>query len=45
MEDIDWVDMLKLRASYGETGNDGSVDFYGYMALYSMTQNANKGRL
>lgn len=39
----DQVNMLKLRASYGEVGNDASVDYYGYMALYAMEQNANVG--
>ena len=39
----DQINMLKLRASYGEVGNDASVDYYGYMALYAMEQNANKG--
>lgn len=43
MKEVSWVDMLKLRASYGEVGNDGSVGYYGYMALYSMAQNANQG--
>jgi hypothetical protein len=38
-EDI--VNFLKLRASYGEVGNDQSVGYYGYMALYSLAQNAN----
>ncbi|WP_170154410.1 SusC/RagA family TonB-linked outer membrane protein [Mangrovibacterium diazotrophicum] len=37
------VDYLKLRASYGEVGNDASVDYYGYMALYEVSQNANLG--
>lgn len=37
------VNMLKLRASYGEVGNDAGVGYYGYMALYGMVQNANKG--
>ncbi len=37
------VDYLKLRASYGEVGNDSSVGYYGYMALYDMNQNANLG--
>lgn len=37
------VNSLKLRASYGEVGNDASVDYYGYMALYGMAQNANIG--
>ena len=43
MEDVSWVDMLKLRASYGEVGNDASVGYYGHLALYGMAQNANKG--
>lgn len=36
MEDVDWVDMLKVKASFGEQGNDyllygsGSGDLYGY---------------
>ncbi len=37
------VDYLKLRVSYGEVGNDASVGYYGYMALYEMDQNANLG--
>lgn len=43
MEDVSWLDMLKLRASYGEVGNDASVGYYGHLALYTMAQNANKG--
>lgn len=39
----DVISSLKLRASYGEVGNDAGVGDYGYMALYSMDQNANKG--
>ncbi len=41
MKNIDWINMLKLRASYGEVGNDAGVDYYGYMALYSLAQNNN----
>lgn len=37
------INSLKLRASYGEVGNDAGVGYYGYMALYGMVQNANKG--
>lgn len=37
------VNSLKLRASYGQVGNDAGVSYYGYMALYGMDQNANKG--
>jgi len=40
---LDIVNMLKLRASYGEVGNDASVDYYAYMALYNLDQNANIG--
>lgn len=44
MKDITWVDNLKLRASYGETGNDaildsdGYSDYYPYQTLYSLGQ-------
>ncbi len=43
MQKYDWVDFLKLRADYGEVGNDAGSGYYGYMALYNSTQNANKG--
>ena len=43
MKNADWVNYLKLRADYGEVGNDAGSSFYGYMALYNSTQNANKG--
>lgn len=36
---------LKLRASYGEVGNDQSADYYAWMALYSNNQNANLAAL
>ena len=39
----EWVNYLKLRADYGEVGNDAGSGYYGYMALYNSTQNANKG--
>ncbi len=41
----DQINFMKLRASYGEVGNDQSVDYYGYMALYNVEQNANQGAL
>ncbi|HLW50533.1 MAG TPA: SusC/RagA family TonB-linked outer membrane protein, partial [Sphingobacteriaceae bacterium] len=40
-----WVDMLKLRASYGEVGNDnllnaaGNEDYYAWQALYDLGYN------
>ena len=33
MKKYDWVDYLKLRADYGEVGNDAGSSYYGYMAL------------
>ena len=39
----EYINTLKLRASYGEVGNDAGVDYYGYLALYGMAQNANIG--
>lgn len=45
MRDIEWVDNLKLRASYGETGNDnvldsdGDSDYYPYQTLYGLGYN------
>jgi len=41
----DYVNYLKLRASYGSVGNDASVGYYAYMALYSLTQNGGKPAL
>ena len=43
MKDVKWVNYLKLRADYGEVGNDSGAGYYGYMALYSATQHANQG--
>ena len=45
MKQYDWVNYLKLRADYGEVGNDAGSGYYGYMALYELDQNANKGAL
>ncbi|GAA6258028.1 TonB-dependent receptor [Bacteroides sp. f07] len=42
MKDVKWVNNLKLRASYGETGNDnildrdGLPDYYPYQTLYGL---------
>lgn len=35
----DWINSLKLRASYGEVGND-NIGNYGYQALYETYPNA-----
>ncbi|MDR1349034.1 MAG: SusC/RagA family TonB-linked outer membrane protein [Prevotellaceae bacterium] len=43
MSALEFVNSLKLRASYGEVGNDASAGRYAYMGLYSLGQNANVG--
>ena len=37
----DWVNSLKLRASYGVVGNDGDLGNYPYQALYTLGRNNN----
>ncbi|MCA1756128.1 MAG: TonB-dependent receptor [Bacteroidales bacterium] len=39
MYNLDWIDNLKIRASYGEVGND-NIGSYGYQALYGTRPNA-----
>ncbi|WP_295120512.1 SusC/RagA family TonB-linked outer membrane protein [uncultured Chitinophaga sp.] len=39
------VDYAKLRASYGEVGNDAGADTYAWMALYTLEQNGNSAAL
>ncbi len=40
IENIPWIDQLKLRSSYGEVGNDRLGSFYVYQALYGTLPNA-----
>ncbi len=40
IQNIPWIDRLKLRASYGEVGNDDLLDFYLSQPRYSLTSNA-----
>lgn len=40
MENISFIDRLKLRASYGQVGNDNLNDFFVSQARYSLTSNA-----
>ncbi|SFE95325.1 SusC/RagA family TonB-linked outer membrane protein [Thermophagus xiamenensis] len=37
MASVDWIDMLKLKASYGEQGNDNIGNYYAYLDQYKMT--------
>jgi hypothetical protein len=43
MQNVGWVNTLKLRADFGQVGNDSGSGLYGYQALYTSGQNANKG--
>lgn len=43
MEDVRWVNSLKLRVNWGQVGNDAGAGYYGYMSLYTASQNANLG--
>ena len=45
MKDVEWLNNLKIRASYGETGNDqildadGNSSYYPYQTLYGLGYN------
>jgi outer membrane receptor protein involved in Fe transport len=41
MDDITWIDNLKLRSSYGQVGNDDLGDFFLSQPRFSITSNAN----
>lgn len=40
MKDIKWIDLLKLRLSYGIQGNDNMSDWYAWQGLASTSNNA-----
>ena len=40
MENVSFIDRLKLRGSWGEVGNDNLFDFYLYQARFGITSNA-----
>lgn len=35
MKRLTWVNSLKLRANWGQVGNDAGSDYYAYMSLYT----------
>lgn len=37
MNDVNWVDILKVKASFGQQGNDNIGNYYAYMDQYAMT--------
>ncbi|MDR1257960.1 MAG: TonB-dependent receptor [Tannerellaceae bacterium] len=44
LKDLSWINNLKVRASYGETGNDnvmtdGSITYFAYQTLYGVGYN------
>jgi len=39
MSDLKWIDMLKMKASYGIQGNDNLGNYYAYADQYSVTNN------
>ena len=38
---VPWIDQLKLRASYGTVGNDGTDSWFAWQTLYDIKKNAN----
>jgi TonB-linked SusC/RagA family outer membrane protein len=40
MKNLEFIDLLKLRASYGEVGNDSGIGYFAWQSLYSMYPNA-----
>lgn len=43
MNDLTWLNALKLRASYGELGNESNLDFYNNQALIITSNRWNGG--
>lgn len=37
MQGLTWINMLKLKASYGQQGNDAIGNYYAYLDQYQMT--------
>ena len=37
MKNISWIDDLKLKASFGEQGNDDIQNYYGWQSLFSIS--------
>lgn len=42
LADQTWLNNLKLRASYGSVGNDGTDSWYQWQSLYGILNNANQ---
>lgn len=42
MKNVSWVNLLKLRGSYGVVGVADGIGFYAYQGLYAFANNANE---
>lgn len=38
MKDIDWIDDLKIRGGWGQTGNQSGIGDYSYLQLYNINR-------
>lgn len=38
MEDVDWIDDLKIRGGWGQTGNQAGIGDYAYLERYSINR-------
>jgi len=43
MNSVDWINTLKLRADYGEVGNDAGASYWSYLDLYSIDHIGTEG--
>ncbi|MCR4582430.1 MAG: SusC/RagA family TonB-linked outer membrane protein [Prevotella sp.] len=43
MQNVKWVDILKLKVSYGENGNDRGMGYYAYADRFSTSYNNGTG--
>lgn len=45
LSDVSWLNELKLRAAYGENGNNSAAGYQAYLSLYSIEKNGGKPAL
>ena len=45
MRKVKWINSLKIRADYGEVGNDAAAGYFSGYNLYTISQNANEPAL
>ena len=43
MKNVKWVDILKVRVSYGENGNDQGMNYYAFADQYTTAYNSSTG--